>query len=398
MGNPFAKMAELIQSHRFTKVDNLTKGLLYKGEKGTYFAAEKMSVNTMNQSLEEDLRFFRGIESHENIVRCFIYCTFDDQSVLKLTEVGDANLEEYANNRNILPLTQLYSAQQTTSPEEYFHLNSNNLPSELDLLHQTAQGLKYLHDNDIIHRNIQPSNVSLTRNSQNKVVAKLGDFRYSRKSKSNKVSPNQAADSPSQEDKTALLYMASECHEGTWSKESDVFAFGVLNYYTLSTTHRHPFHVGQDEIDVERTKINIISKTEPDVKHKQLASKTWEGKFTQKAMIKQMIDHDPAKRLTINDVLHHPTFYTPQRKLDFLLTVRESLEKHYTDDSFRQRLSDVPKTFNLHKTFKDHRYMITPLSKQPHQEQEHNRNYKGRLETYSPKRFWKLTASPKNIT
>ena len=229
-------MSELCRRHNFTKVEDptiiSTKGLLYKGEKGKYFAAEKISENTMNQLLVEDLRFFRGIESHENIVRCFIYCTFDDQSVLKLTEVGDATLEQYVNNREVIPLKQLYSAQQTTTSEEHFQCNSTDFPIKLDLLHQTAQGLKYLHDNAIIHRNIRPLNVSLTLNFNDKIVAKLGGFRYSKKSQNNEISSNQAADCPSQDDETVKLYMASECHNGTWSKESDVFAFGILTYYT----------------------------------------------------------------------------------------------------------------------------------------------------------------------
>ena len=122
-----------------------TRELLYKGEKGTYFAAEKMLKKTAKELLDEDLRFFPGIEGHENIVSCFIRCTFKKESAMKLTEVGDGNLEEFVSDRDILPLKQLYSEnQKIIKPTEYFFDNScNDLPLRLDLLHETAQGLKY---------------------------------------------------------------------------------------------------------------------------------------------------------------------------------------------------------------------------------------------------------------
>ena len=107
-----------------------------------------------------------------------------------------------------------------------------------------------------------------------------------------------------------------------------------------------------------------------------------------------MVDHDPAERLKIDDVLHHPTFYTPQRKLNFLLTVRESLEKCYRNenlnDPFQKKLSEIPQRFNLKKTFRDHQYMMTPLSKQTRQEQEQNINYKGGWKPIGPKYFGNL--------
>ena len=147
-------------------------------------------------------------------------------------------------------------------------------------------------------------------------------------------------------------------------------------YYTLTTEHRHPFYTEPGEIDIEMAKKNIKEKGKVVVEFRQLGSSTDEEKFTQKSMIEQMLHHNPAKRMTIDDVLHHPSFYTPQRKLDFLLTVRESLEKFYCPDkstelakkfdSLNEKIEEEigEERFNINKTFQNYRYYTKPLTKQ----------------------------------
>ena len=389
--------------HKFFEVkDNITKSKnVYIDKNGSYFGGEIVSENDSGEQWKEDLRFLRGIGSHENIVRFFICCKFgepeDGKTVRKLTELCDASLKDYIqateSNCKLIPLTQYYSDKKDDSQKDikdYFKPNSDDLPLCLDLLCQTAQGLKYLHDNDVIHRNIQPQNVYLTQTSQSKTVAKLGGFRYSKK-----YSPENTDDTFEQKDGLALMYMASECHEGRWSKESDIFAFGILVYYILTKEHSHPFHAGQYKIDSEKIKINIVSKKKADVEFQQFASETDEEKFTQKAMIEQMVDHDPAKRLKIDDVLYHPTFYRPQRKLDFLLTVRESLEKFYGFDGTCQTTDEQKKIvkkftslnekineqigeeeFNIKITFQNYKYFTKPLPKKEKEERK-KKKYKG---------------------
>ena len=316
--------------HQFFEV----KDDVYKDENNSFFGGEIVSQNNLELQWE-DLRFLRNIGSHENIERFFIWCKFYDNSVRKLTELCDGNLKDYVErNLEMIPRTQYYSDMMNTSsqdPRQYFMLNREDLPLCLDLLHQTAKGLKYLHDKEIIHRNIQPSNVLLIRTSQNQTVAKLGGFRFCKKLK-DKLYINQAADdSPSQQDETAKIYMAKESHEGLWSKSSDIFAFGILTYYTLTTEQRHPFYAEQGQNDIEKIMRNIASNEKAQIKIKDLASRTEEEKFTQKSMIEQLVDHNPDNRQTIDAVLFHPTFYTPKRKLEFFLKVRESVENFWTD-------------------------------------------------------------------
>ena len=224
------------------------------------------------------------------------------------------------------------------------------------MLRQTAQGLKHLHDNDVIHRIIQPSNVFLIRTSQNKTVAKLGGFRYCKKCSSKKT------DDSAKEDKTALMYMASECNEGIWSKKSDMFALGILIYYTL-TEGDHPFEDPRPRSAQSRVEVYIASniKKQNSNLEKQRLDSDKEKRETQTAMIQQLIDHQPKRRLTVDEVLYHPTFYTPQRKLEFLLKVRESVKIiwHKKNHSLHKKIAEVLKNveYDPKEVLKKHDYL-----------------------------------------
>ena len=352
-------------SHEFDEVEDDTTNSknVYKDKNGSYFGGESMS----KQNWKEELCLLKSIGSHENIVRFFICCTFDDSSIRKLTELCDASLEDYVeatksnSSSRIVPFTQRYSDMKdddlNQNHKNYFKPNSDNLPLCLDLLHQTAQGLKYLHDNNIIHRNIQPPNVYLTRTSQNKTVAKLGGFRYCKKESS------ENTDDPAREDTTALMYMASECHAGRWSKESDIFAFGILIYFTL-TKGDHPY-AGTRPSSAQNKKQTIVSnikkQNNPNLKKQRLDSDK-EKQETQTAIIQQLIDHEPKRRLTVDEALYHPTFYTPQRKLEFLLKVRESVKIIWTKKShlLHKKIAAVLKNFKYDPeiVFQNHHYLI----------------------------------------
>ena len=417
-------------SHKFFEVKNDGSKSVYKDENDSYFSGEILSESKLNQQWKKDLRFLQNIGSHENIEKFFMCCTFDDMSVRKLTELCDSSLKDYIesfnNNHKIIPLTlQCYFDTKNNSQKDlkdYFKPNSDDLPLCLDLLHQTAQGLKYLHDNDIIHRNIHPSNVFLTRTFQNKTVAKLGDFRHSRKEVkqrktfqhsrktlewSNSTKSKRSSSAPpsfgrgwvaptpiphnrklkfkpkdsqlekkvknlSLECEPARTYMASECYdkENIGSRESDIFAFGILTYYTL-TKGGHPFKFSirqkwdQDRVD-ETIASNIKGKIRARVNEQFLKANDKERKETQKAMIEQMVDHNPQNRLTINEVLYHPAFYTPQRKLEFLLKVRESVKIFWTkkDHPLKIKIDEVlegyKKKINPKKIFWNYRYLTDP--------------------------------------
>ena len=346
-------MSELLSGNqRFFQVGDSSRNV-YKDENDFCFAGENLSEHSYEQ-WQDDLDILRKIGSHQNIVRIFICCSVENTSVQKLiilTELCDANLEDKI------------TAKQVGEKRIFFKPPcSDNLPFHLDLLHQTAHGLKYLHDKRIIHCNIHPSNVLLTLTSQNQTVAKLGGFRYS------KQLPDQKEVFISWLETTAT-FMARECHEKLWSRESDIFALGILMYYTL-TNGEHPFDfLSSPTRKINTIKETIINEEDARINEDHLTSETDEEKYTQSTMIRQMLNHNPEERLKIEEVLYHPTFYTAERKLEFFLKIRESLRKVWEleESSLKKKIEASIQGYwkNLapEEMYRDYPYFITSYSK-----------------------------------
>ena len=337
--------------------------LLYCDSKQSFYAGKEISKSE-NKFLDNEIRILRKIGNHQNLLNYIATCTCDEKILVLLTKLCDGTLEEYVKNHTIVPLrinaALMLSKKPADLPQKFQsyckHQSEIGLkPSIKDLLYQIVHGLRYLHANDIIHRNIQPSNILLIRVNKEKTVAKIGGFKYSKEQNSENFASQPL------NDKTALNYMANECFQGIWNKSTDVFAMGILFFFAM-TGGKQPFeddHAPTDTNLDERMK-TAKSKRTPNLKAlREQETYTEEENITMVDMIKRMIDHDPNKRLTVEDVFHHPAFYNPEKKLQFLLKVNEGLKKLSWDSDIREKVNHYDaRLLNDHATERQVKFEI----------------------------------------
>ena len=318
----------------------------------TYFAGLERKKEI--ESLKNELQILIETPTNQNVVRYFSpFIRLDKKRfVVIVIELCDGNLQNYIDDDKIHPLTSIMTDEpiKCKSAQSYYPVSD-----EFDLLYQIVKGLKHLHANNIIHCKIHPEKILLVRKN-GKTVAKIGGFKHS-------MRQSKPVESSS--------FIPGECKEywsgdKSFSKASDVYALGVLMYNTL-TKGEYPFQEWNDTNNIlrqhrnsrelcfeglrkrqeecktrekdkkdrrkkERNEVNRAKniKFAENTKQKTdaaIAEGTEEKWATTIDMIKRMLNDDPDKRLTIEQVSHHPTFYTDQKKIDFLLKVNRSLHK-----------------------------------------------------------------------
>ena len=157
------------------------------------------------------------ILSHPNIVRYYGVETMVNRNVHGQEEEVQIGVMEYVQEGQM----KTYLAKNPVSFQE---LNK--------LFLDTLEGLKYLHAQGIIHRDIKPQNILLGRDKQNKLLAKISDFGISKSGDSDQASASVLLGT--------IEYMAPEQFNPekyginkTISYNVDVWAFGVTAYYLL---------------------------------------------------------------------------------------------------------------------------------------------------------------------
>jgi len=235
--------------------------------------------------------------SHENIIRFLtaVILDKDENKIQKLTNSIDGTLEDYVHDRIDFPRNE-----------------DSDLLLCVELLHQTAQGLKFLHDQNIVLGNIHSSNVFL-KQKNSRTVAKLGAISCSATNSSECLPEFHF---PEDQDFTTHYIPKEYREKKEWSKSSDVFAFGYLIRYTLSNKDNKQDASVKSDQSIKKPLSEQLSFSDKE-----------EPKVTAADLIKKMVDDDPEKRLKIEDVIHHPAFYSSKKKLDFLLKVQISLDK-----------------------------------------------------------------------
>ncbi|XP_076825827.1 uncharacterized protein LOC143471282 isoform X3 [Clavelina lepadiformis] len=282
---------------------------------------------------------------HPNVV-LYLDAIEDEDAISLYMEMCDGDLEEWTKKGE---------------------LNACNLTA-LEICLHIIEGISYLHGQNIIHRDVKPSNF-LIRLSDKNATIKVTDFGLS------KILATDVSSAPTTSTSTEA-FMAPEYHrredgsrETSWRKSADIFSLGITLYYVL-TNGRHPFG---DKTSHEAPH-NIQQKASPDLDLlDSVDDLSQEQKELAKDLIKKMfgyhlekkeVDFDPKKRPTSQLVKFHPLFWTSKKKIGFYKEAnrwfytqsRKNAEKYqqalkHFENEFDISINNVPSSLRSERKF-----------------------------------------------
>lgn len=153
--------------------------------------------------------------NHPNLVKYMAF--FETKgSAIEANETYDVGVMEYVNGGDLNAFLKTF-------------------PSEDDIKHVFSgllEGLSYLHQNHIVHRDIKPMNVMIEYDANNQPTAKIIDFGISKNVQQNAAVSNIIG---------TFEYMAPEQFDpkASISPQTDIWSFGVLLYEIF--TNQMPF-------------------------------------------------------------------------------------------------------------------------------------------------------------
>lgn len=147
----------------------------------------------------------------------------------------------------------------------------------LDIFVQICLGLKYLHDRKILHRDLKPQNVFLTKEH----IVKLGDFGISKTLEhTNDVAKTMAG--------TPIFCSPEICMGKAYNSKSDMWSLGCILYELLTLHHAYS---GKNMSEIA---MKIITKS-PSPMPIQYSTEI-------RQLVVRLLDKNPSKRPSINGI------------------------------------------------------------------------------------------------
>lgn len=158
--------------------------VFHKFEK-KFYAIKKIFIT--NEIIEAGYNIFREIQiyselNHVNIVRYYSsWVDIDHESILEYNnQIDHLNIDEFEPINYICPILFIQMELCDFTLKDYLLTYSPTDPvkTKIDLVLQIVNGLEYLKNKNIIHRDIKPDNIFLISDNTypNKYIVKLGDF------------------------------------------------------------------------------------------------------------------------------------------------------------------------------------------------------------------------------
>ncbi|EOY07399.1 Kinase superfamily protein isoform 1 [Theobroma cacao] len=273
---------------------------------GTEVAIKEIAMGRLNKKLQDSLMseiFILRRINHPNIIRMHDIIEVPGKIHLVLEYCKGGDLSMY--------ITRHGSVSEATAKH---------------FMQQLAAGLQVLRDNNLIHRDLKPQNLLLSRNDSNAVL-KIADFGFARS-----LQPRGLAETLC----GSPLYMAPEIMQlQKYDAKADLWSVGAILFQLV--TGKTPF-TGNNQIQLLQ---NIVKSTELHfpVENNYLTADC-------KDLCRKLLRRNPVERLTFEEFFNHPFLSQGQpdeslRSQRFSRTVAgyplsESNPVRNTEDSFQE--------------------------------------------------------------
>ncbi|XP_030521373.1 serine/threonine-protein kinase ATG1c-like isoform X2 [Rhodamnia argentea] len=232
---------------------------------GTEVAIKEIATSKLSKKLQDSLRseiYILKRINNPNIIHLFDIIEAPGKIHLVLEYCKGGDLSMYINRRGRVP--ELIAKH---------------------FMQQLATGLRVLHDNRLIHRDLKPQNLLLSTNDECSVL-KIADFGFARL-----LQPRNLAETLC----GSPLYMAPEIMQlQKYDAKADLWSVGAILYQLV--TGKTPF-TGNNQLQLLQ---NIMKPTEL-----QFPPESMDLSFDCKDLCQKLLRRNPVERLTFEEFFNH---------------------------------------------------------------------------------------------
>lgn len=266
-------------------------GVVFRGKLNGLKIAVKQQKNASFQGDDKEFQsmvHMLGEVRHEHVVTLLGSCSDGNHRFLVYEYVCNGSLDQHLSSKN--------------------HRNPGILltwDQRIKIAMGAAKGLKYLHDNNIVHRNLRSGNVLLTHDYE----SLLGDFGL-------EMTLHEDSDLPSETRIATIPYLVPEyANSGEVSQKTDCYSYGVILLQLITGLRSTDPSFGKHSI-VGWAKPLLREKNYPELIEHSLTDSYDVNQLTGVIRVAvKCLKKDPNRRISMDQVLHALTYMVEGKTL-----------------------------------------------------------------------------------